>query len=522
MTSALRPAPGGSGDSLFAGLVFGACLLPLLAAPVLPLIDFYNHIARYHVLATIGADPVLAANYVARWQLVPNLGLDVIGAALARWVPALTLGKVVVVLIFAVQFTGALALHRALGGTDRRLAALLVAPLLFSFILNWGFSNFLLGLGLALWGLAWWVRMRDRPALALPVAMIVALAVFLTHGVAFALYGLLAGGLEIGRFLQHRKVASLAAGLGMLGVQAVLPALLFLRMPTSGAAGGITNADDALARYGDAASLLERLAAEASYRIETVVRVSEGPSYAFDAVLFAATTMLIVWALARGHLTVARVALPALGLAALLCLIVPPAMFQVGYVADRMPLAFAFLLAASLMPAFRSVRARNVTLGLLALLLGVRLVANAVEFSGYRQGYADFTAVAAEVPRGALVADMLVTTEDRRDGLRPRCQMWRPLLLTERGAVVPLFANITQQPLGQRPALDAAIDAVPPRPDFRRQPVGDFYNRQFEAIAAARRFDYLLVCGAARLPRPVPPSARLMAQSGDISLWRLR
>src|SRR3546814_18500701 len=50
-------------------------MIPLLATPVLPLIDFYNHIARYYVLSHLD-EARLAANYASAWALLPNLGLD--------------------------------------------------------------------------------------------------------------------------------------------------------------------------------------------------------------------------------------------------------------------------------------------------------------------------------------------------------------------------------------------------------------------------------------------------------------
>ena len=60
--------------ALIAGGLFFLALVPLLATPVLPLIDFYNHLARFYVLAHVGSDPLLAANYRAHWSLVPISG----------------------------------------------------------------------------------------------------------------------------------------------------------------------------------------------------------------------------------------------------------------------------------------------------------------------------------------------------------------------------------------------------------------------------------------------------------------
>ncbi len=50
-----------------AGLILALGLLPLIVTPVLPLIDFYNHVARFQVLATLADNPLLP-------PIMPRLG----------------------------------------------------------------------------------------------------------------------------------------------------------------------------------------------------------------------------------------------------------------------------------------------------------------------------------------------------------------------------------------------------------------------------------------------------------------
>jgi hypothetical protein len=146
-------------------------LLPLIVTPVLPLIDFYNHVARFQVLATLANNPLFAANYAAAWAILPNVGLDVIAVAALQIVPLALLPHLLTVLILAVLFAGILALNRTITGQVRWPALLLALPLLYSWIFNWGFANFLLGLGSALLAAAWWLNQRDRPPQARLTAM---------------------------------------------------------------------------------------------------------------------------------------------------------------------------------------------------------------------------------------------------------------------------------------------------------------------------------------------------------------
>ena len=102
--------------------------------------------------------------------------------------------------IWRILYSGVLYFNRVLTGQRSLLVAVLLLPLLYSYIFNFGFANFLLGLGFAFWAAGWWISHRDRPWLAVPVACLFAVAIFFTHGLAFGLYGILVASLEVGLF----------------------------------------------------------------------------------------------------------------------------------------------------------------------------------------------------------------------------------------------------------------------------------------------------------------------------------
>src|SRR3546814_12390786 len=78
-------------------------------------------------------------------------------------------------------------------------------------------------------------RLRECPVVASAAASGGALAIFFCHGFAFAIYGVLLGALEFGRWLhaRERTVGGLGRTAALLAAQAVIPVVLFLRMPTS-------------------------------------------------------------------------------------------------------------------------------------------------------------------------------------------------------------------------------------------------------------------------------------------------
>src|SRR3546814_1996387 len=87
----------------------------------------------------------------------------------------------------------------------------------------------------------------------------------------------------------------------------------------------------------------------------------------------------------------------------LLCAAMPPSLFGVGYVSDRIPLVVALLLVSALAmshPMGRGVRAVLAALFAIGL---VRIAAIFIGWSAYAGDYADYTRIMAAVPEVALV-----------------------------------------------------------------------------------------------------------------------
>lgn len=514
----MRPSARIAAATLACALIL---LVPLASTPVLPLIDFYNHIARYFVLSHLEGDAVLSANYAAAWALLPNLGLDAIATPLLGVVPPLLAAKLILAFILIVQFSGVIFLQRGLNRRADMLPAVLLVGLLYSYVVNWGFSNFLLGLGLVFWNLGLWVRLRDRPGLATVVCALGAVLIFFCHGFAFALYGVLLGGIEIGRWMEgpRRRIGGLAGALSVLALQAVIPVILFLLMPTSKAGGEAGSTLGSIEKHLNGGSLGARLDVEFWHRLQTILRVAESPYPLLDLVTFILTAAVIGAGLWNGWFRLHRWTRPALAIMALLCIITPPSLFGVGYVSDRLPLVAALMLVAGLASRRRSHQAvaAIMLLGVIAL---VRVAAITIGWSDYARHYADFQAVASVIPRGALVTDVLPRDPDWRNQADTRCQMYRSLSILLNGAVAPLFAHPSQQPLRLiGPIKQAAGDVIEKR-DLRMEGVDGYFDDALARIAAAGRFDYVILCSRERLTRPLPPGMHIAAERGGITILK--
>jgi hypothetical protein len=500
--------------------IFAVALLPLLTTPLFPFIDLYNHLARYFVLAHVGDSALLRQDYAANWALLPNIGLDVIGTGMMRVVPPAWSAHLVVALLFAAQYAGVLAFNRALTGRTSLLVALLLVPLLYSYILNWGFANFLLGLGLVFAAAAWWLARRHQLVVALPVACLLAVVIFFTHGLCFALYGILVASLTVGQVWTSaaRRPVDYIRALVPVAVQAVVPVLLFVMAPTSASPGGITNVGASVSRLAGHGALAARLWALVCYRLETIVRVAEGPWLWLDVVSFVALVAIVVALVRAGRVTIARAAWPAIAAAVVLVIVVPPALFGVGYVADRMPLFLALLLVGALAVPEGGAGMRPAVVAVAAI-VAIRLVAIAIGWQDYAADYAGFRRIAPLIPPGSLVHDVVVGGTPR-DGIAPRCLMYRPLLVRDYGQLGALFADEFKQPLQLTGRLRAALAKLPPGFAGGHNPPG--YDDDVIARAGPAGFDFLLVCGAGQLTRPLPAGVVVAARTPRLTLLDLR
>jgi hypothetical protein len=239
--------------------------------------------------------------------------------------------------------------------------------------------------------------------------------------------------------------------------------------------------------------------------------------------LFSATILLLIVALRYRWIKIVPTAWPMLGAALTLVIVMPNGMFGAGHLFERMPLLFALLLAASIERGSPRTGEASMLLAAFAAVTLVRLVAVDIGWSAYRRQYADFLQVTASLPPHAMVAPLLVSGPDDRDGFFPHCQGLGPLTVTQRQAVSPLFADPAQQPLLMRIELDKMDDAIEAE-DRTAVALGLRplrHDRQLARLAARRRAGYVIACGLSRLRRPLPSNVSEVASAGEISLLRI-
>lgn len=210
--------------------------LPLWICHGIPFLDFPNHMARVHILSVWNERSGYSDFYRPQWVILPNLGLDLLPIPLAKIIPIIPLSKIFVTGVFMLIVTGFAQLRRQLHGSYDPLAWATPFMLLFNTVTGFGFMNYLMGLGLALWSLALCWQFRDsrwRPLLSLGLC----LALFFTHLMGFALFALAWVILEL-TSTPRAEQASRWKGWIATGATFLIPLIILKMSATTSSASG--------------------------------------------------------------------------------------------------------------------------------------------------------------------------------------------------------------------------------------------------------------------------------------------
>ena len=176
--------------------------VPLVWPTVPPLVDLPGHMGRYRVQLSIANQPWLAQWYDFHWQLIGNLGIDLLIVPMAKLFGVELGTKLIVLAIPPLTVTGLLWIAREVHGRIPA-TALFALPLAYGFPFQFGFVNFALSMALALNLFAWWLRLARQGRIAFRAGVFVPLSclLWLCHTFGWGVLGVLAFSAEMIR--QH-------------------------------------------------------------------------------------------------------------------------------------------------------------------------------------------------------------------------------------------------------------------------------------------------------------------------------
>ncbi len=195
---------------LFVVCVALATTIPLLWPAIPPLVDLPGHMGRYRVQLSIADNPWLGEWYDFRWQMIGNLGIDLLIIPLAPLLGLQLAVKLIVMAIPALTVTGLLWIAREVHGRIPA-TALFALPLAYSYPFQFGFVNFALAMALALNLFALWLRLGRLGRFKLRATLFVPLSclLWLCHTFGWGVLGVLAFSAEMIRQHDIRKATLL-------------------------------------------------------------------------------------------------------------------------------------------------------------------------------------------------------------------------------------------------------------------------------------------------------------------------
>ncbi len=160
-----------------AALMAAAYALLFVVFPLGVGADYPNHLARAYIETAIDSSAALQRYYEIDYKFVPDFTIEMIVPRLAPLFGIYGAGSIVVAIAVVLAPLAGVFLSRTLNGSAGAWAPLIGFAAVFNRNLEFGFINFLFGLGLALFCFCLWARMAPgwkRTALIAPAAAFVA------------------------------------------------------------------------------------------------------------------------------------------------------------------------------------------------------------------------------------------------------------------------------------------------------------------------------------------------------------
>jgi len=197
------------GGLLVAVLLVLATMLPVAFLKTPPMIDVLGHMGRYELQTGLDRQPFLQTFYAFHWQLLGNLGADLLVQALQPLLGMVGATRVAILLVPLLAGSGILLLSRQVHGRVTPFAVFALA-LIYALPFTWGFLNFSLAMACALLAFTLWLRLGGgamRTTLFIPLS----LAVWLCHTFGWAFLGILCTAESLAR--RHEETRSIPSTL---------------------------------------------------------------------------------------------------------------------------------------------------------------------------------------------------------------------------------------------------------------------------------------------------------------------
>lgn len=482
--------------------------IPIWTHPLPPLSDYINHLARMRVIADLSHNRQLAGYYQLNWQIIPNLAMDIVVPPLANVVNVYLAGQIFLVTMFALIISGTLALNRVLIGRFS-VMPLLAIPLLYNYVFLVGLTNYLFGIGVALWALAAWIAARD---MAWPLRFLLSAAfiilLFFCHLSALGIYGIGLLAVEVLRLSQQKsehwppRISAFALG----GAPFLIVGPLLYASPTM--------------------QLVSANSWEQRGKLDGLIYVfatySDIAAFALAATVIAGA----VWAVRRKVLRFHPLSMVLLVIGGVVYFALPRVMFDTYMTDQRVPLGLTFMLVACADLNTNRRLVRRGFLTLLVALIGLRLLEIDYNWSQLSDSTSEFRSSARRIAVGSKVF-VAYANASAGDDVRDLGLVHAACIATiERSALVTtLFTVAGKQVIHLRPEYRDFADIHDGTPPSTAQLIlaAEHPLPDMPAFWVNwTKFDYVYILFTEDdAPNPDPSRLRLIADGDRFQLYRV-
>lgn len=507
-------------------------LVPVALVSIPPLMDYPNHLVRYWLISGGAEGAPLSGMYGVDFNLLTNIGLDLVARYVGPWAPTNALGSAFIAAAVVLPCAGMAALNYVL---FRRLDWWLLVPglLVWNQALLAGFLNFNVGLGLALLLAAADFALAPRsPRAAFLLRFGGGLVLGLIHIFALAFYIALLTGLALGETFDWRTRPRATATRLAIALAPALLAFVVIVALSPQLPGSYVGAEN-LKLLDDFKRGLGSALSREKMKGAIVAFIAYSPI--LDLIVVAAICgMLLILAARRRLRAHAGLLMVALGLAGLFAL-APMDLAGTGWFDRRFALMFPMVFVAALhpymLPRWGRVLAVAMVVVTTARTAQVTFLWKAFDHdvAAVHEALAAVTPgsrvmpVLHESPRGAHPSGRYLGTGD------PGFWHLPVLAIMWRQAFVPtLFTARGKQPVYVRPPYDKIAVPEGPVPSVHVlvDPTRDHPEATPYVEGWRDKFDFVLVVNADlpddHGPFQPPPDLEKVADRGFAQVYRIR
>jgi hypothetical protein len=372
-----------------------ALALPLFWPSLPPLTDALGHMGRYKVQLDLATSPALQQFYAFEWQVIGNLGVDLLIIPMAA-IFGIELGvKLIVIATVILSAIGMINIAKQVHGHVPP-TAYFALPLILGHHFTFGFINYALSMALALNAFALWVKLantgqfRLRAFLFIPIGLII----WLCHIFGLGFLGIMCGAYELMRLRGVGK--TWLATLTNTVVQCLPLTLAFIPMI-------IWRAQDGAGMTGDWFNI--------QVKMIWLMRVFRDRWPLLDMASIAVILLLLIYGLrTRMSHRVAGLALGA-GLLLTVFMILPRILLSSAY-ADMRLLPFALAMGVLAINVDSSIKTSRVMAFAALIFVAVRIAATTVSFVHYDVRHQSALQALYHVPKGARLLSFIGMTCD--------------------------------------------------------------------------------------------------------------